>query len=76
LLSAIDRVARELRAAVNEHKREVIGRQSAEQMLRKVLTRTLTALIVSCELALQSPDQATAEGKIRQVHELAVEIRQ
>jgi len=25
-------------------------------------------------LALQSPDQATAEGKIRQVYELAVEM--
>jgi hypothetical protein len=37
LLSAIDRVARELRAAVNQHKPEVIGRQSAEQMLRKEL---------------------------------------
>ena len=59
---------------MNQHKREVIGRQSAEQMLRKELKRTLTALMLSCKLALQSPDQATAEGKIRQVYELAVEM--
>jgi len=52
LLSAIDRVARELRAAVNQHKREVIGRQSAEQMLRKELRGTLTALMLSCKFGL------------------------
>jgi hypothetical protein len=75
-ISGIDRVAKELRAAVNRHKREaVVARQSAAQMLRNELKGTLTALMLSCELALQAPDQSTAEGKIRQVYELAVEMR-
>ncbi|HSS99424.1 MAG TPA: hypothetical protein VLK33_20455 [Terriglobales bacterium] len=75
-ISGIDRIARELRAALNRHKRELtVARQSAEQMLRNDLKGTLTALMLSCELALQSPDQVTAEGKMRQVYELALEMR-
>jgi len=75
-ISGIDRVARELRAAVNRHKREVgMARQSAEQMLRNELKGTLTALMLSCELALQASDQMTAEGKVRQIYELALEMR-
>jgi hypothetical protein len=75
-ISGIDRISRELRAAVNRHKREIVtARHSAEQMLRSELKGTLTALMLSCELALQAADQATAEGKIRQVYELAVEMR-
>lgn len=75
-ISGIDRISRELRAALNRHKREVgAARQSAEQMLRNELKGTLTALMLSCELAFQAPDQATAEVKIRQVYELAVEMR-
>ena len=69
-------MARELRAAVNRRKREVVvARQSVEQTLRNELKGTLTALMLSCELALQSPDPGTAEGKIRQVYELALEMR-
>jgi len=75
-ISGIDRVARELRAAVNRHKREVgMARQSAEQTLRNELKGTLTALMLSCELALQAHDQPTAEGKIRQIYDLAVDMR-
>jgi len=75
-ISGIDRVARELRAAVNRHKREVgVARQSAEQALRNELKGTLTAILLSCELALQAPDQSTAEGKVRQVYELALQMR-
>jgi len=75
-ISGIDRVARELRAALNRHKREVVvARQSAEQTLRNELKGTLTALMLSCELALQAPDQTTAEVKVRQVYELALEMR-
>ena len=63
-ISGIDRVARELRAAVNRRKREVVvARQSAEQTLRNELKGTLTALMLSCELALQSPDPGTAEER-------------
>ena len=44
-------------------------------MLCNELKGTLTALMLSCELALQTPDQATVEVKIRQVYELAVEMK-
>lgn len=75
-ISGINRVARELRAAVNRRKREVVvARQSAEQMLRNELKGTLTAMMLSCELALQATDPATVEGKIHQVCELALEMR-
>jgi hypothetical protein len=75
-ISGIERVARELRAALNRHKREiVVARQSAEQMLRNELKGTLTALMLSCEMALQTPDPAAAEVKVRQVYELALEMR-
>jgi len=75
-ISGIDRISRELRAALNRYKHEiVVARQSAEQTLRNELKGTLTALMLSCELALRSPDQATAEGKIRQVYELALEMQ-
>ncbi len=75
-ISGIDRVTRELRAALNRHKREVVvARRAAEQMLRNELKGTLTALMLSCELALQAPDLSTAEGKIHQVYELALEMR-
>lgn len=75
-ISGIDRVVRELRAALNRHKREInVARQSAQQAFCNELKGTLTALMLSCELALQAPDLATAEGKVRQVYELALEMR-
>jgi len=75
-ISGIDRIARELRAALNRQKREiVVARHSAEQTLRNELKGTLTALMLSCELALQAPDPAMVEGKIHQVYELALEMR-
>lgn len=75
-ISGIDRVARELRAALSRHKREIsVARQSAQQGLRNELKGTLTALMLSCELALQAPDQSTAESKIRQTYEAALELR-
>lgn len=75
-ISGIDRVARELRAALNRHKREInVARQSAQQTFCNDLKGTLTALLLSCELALQAPDLTTAEGKIRQVYDLALEMR-
>ena len=75
-ISGIDRVARELRAALNRHKREInVARKSAEQMLRNELKGTLTALMLSCELALQATDPLVVEGKIHQVYEAALEMR-
>jgi len=75
-ISGIDRVTRELRAALQRRKREMtVARQAAEQLLRNELKGTVTALLLSCELALESQDPANAEAKIRKVHELALEMR-
>jgi len=58
LPSADDRVARELRAALNRHKREiVVARHRRSRRFRNELKGTLTALMLSCELALQATDR-------------------
>ena len=75
-ISGIDRVTRELRAALRRRKREMtIAKQGAEQLLRNELKGTVTAILLSCELAMQSHDPENTQAKIQQVHELALEIR-
>jgi len=76
-ISGIDRITRELRAALCRRKREVlVARRSAEQLLRSELKGTVTALLLSCEMALQVENLPTsAEAKIRMVYELAREVR-
>jgi hypothetical protein len=75
-ISGVDRVVRELRAALHRRKREVLtARKTAEQMLRNELKGTVTAMLLTCELALQAPDMSAAEGKLRRLYELALEMR-
>ena len=75
-ISGMDRVTRELRAALHRRKREMrVATQAAEQLLRNEMKGTLTALLLSSELAMQSQDPATSQARIRQVHELALEMR-
>jgi hypothetical protein len=76
-ISGIERVTRELRAALCRRKREVlVARQAAEEALRSELKGTVTALLLSCEMALAVPDlSSTVQGKIRAIHELAREMR-
>jgi hypothetical protein len=75
-ISGIERVVRELRAALCRRKREVVvARQAAEEALRGELKGTVTALLLSCEMALAAPDLSSMEVKIRAIHELAREMR-
>jgi hypothetical protein len=76
-ICGMDRVVREVRAALHRRKREVLlARQGAEQSLRNELKGTITALLLSCEMALQTPDlHAAAEAKMRTVYELTREMR-
>jgi hypothetical protein len=76
-ISGMERVLRELHAALHRRKREVVvARQAAEQALRNDLKGTVTALLLSCEMALQVPNlPATAEAKLRAVDKLAQEMR-
>jgi hypothetical protein len=76
-ISSMDRIVRELRTALHRHKREVLlVRQEVQQTLRNELKSTVTALLLSCEMALRVPDlQSAAEAKMRTVYELAQEVR-
>jgi hypothetical protein len=76
-ISGIERVVRELRAALHRRKREVLmARQAAEQNLRNELKDTVTALLLSSEMALRAPDLSeAASGRLQAVHELAETLR-
>jgi hypothetical protein len=76
-ISGVERVIRELRAALNRRKREALAaRRDAEQVLRSELKGTVTALLLSCEMALGVPNlPVTAENKLRTVYDLAREMR-
>jgi hypothetical protein len=76
-INGIQRVSRELRSAVHRRKRELlIARQEAEQDLRSQLKSTITALLLSCEMALGVPNlPLLAETKMRAVDALAKEMR-
>ncbi len=76
-ISGADRVIRELRAALHRRKKEsLLARQFAEQALRNDLKGTVTALLLSCEMALETPGiPQPVEAKIRTAHELARELR-
>jgi len=75
-ISATGRVVRELRSALQRRKRELAAaKQEAEQTLRNQLNGTVTALLLSCEMALQVPDlPALAETKMQDVEALAKEM--
>ena len=54
----------------------LIARQAAESSLRSELNGAVTAMLLSCELALQVPDlPAPAQDKMRTVHECARQLR-
>jgi len=76
-ISGMDRVVREVRAALHRHKKEVlIVRQEVQQVLRNELKSTVTALLLSCEMALRVPNiPGAAEVKMRSVRDLAQEVR-
>ncbi len=71
------RLARELRAAVQRRKREeVSARRAAVSTLQSELNGTVTALLLSCELALVAPGLSTAAAeKIESTHELVKKLR-
>ncbi len=76
-ISGIERISRELRSALHRRKRELlVARQDAEQTLRSELKDTITALLLSCEMALDVPNLPLfAETKMRAVDALAKEMR-
>ena len=75
--SNMDRVACELRAALHRHKKQVLMvRHEVQQTLRNELKSTITALLLSCELAMSVPNvPVPAVEKIRVIDNLARELR-
>jgi hypothetical protein len=70
------RVVRELRSALKRRQREVeAAKMDAEQTLRHEFSDSITALLLSCELALQVPDlPPSAQAKMQTVGALAKEM--
>lgn len=77
-LVGMSRVTRELRSALNRRNREVlVARREAEQALRHELNEKVTALMLSCEMALQVPGlPELAEAKMQAVDSLVREMRE
>jgi hypothetical protein len=75
-INGMDRVARVARRLLRNKRQILVVRQEVQQALRNELKGTITALLHSCEMALQVPDlQSEAKNRRRSAHELAREIR-
>jgi hypothetical protein len=76
-ISGMERLVREVRAALQRGQREEMrARQAAIGRLHSELNGTITALLLSSELALETPGlPAAATEKIESVHELVKRLR-
>jgi hypothetical protein len=77
-VSGMERLLREVRSALHRRKREEIqARRSVEQQLRSEMSESLTAMLLSCELAMSVPEvPGPAAEKIRMIDDLARDMRQ
>ena len=76
-ISGVDRLVREVRAAVERRKREeVVARRAVAGTLHSELNDTLTALTLHCELAQEVPGlPAAAAEQLQSAHALVKKIR-
>ncbi len=77
-VSGMERLLREVRSALHRRKREEVqARRSVEQQFRSEMCESLTAMLLSCELAMSVPEvPAPAAEKIRLIDNLARDMRQ
>lgn len=76
-VSGMDRVVREVRAAIQRRNREkTIAHRAAQQALQSELNSTVTALLLDCEMALATPElpAATLE-KLQAARDLVQRLR-
>jgi hypothetical protein len=73
----IDRLVREVRSALHRRKREEsAARRAIAEQMNSEMRETLTAMLLSCELAMSVPDvPGSAAEKIRTIDNLARELR-
>ena len=76
-VTGMERLVREVRSALHRRKREEsAARRSVEDQMRSDMRETLTAMLLSCELAMSVPDVPhPAVEKIRAIDNLARELR-
>jgi hypothetical protein len=75
-ISNMERLVRELRQALQRNIRErQLAQQHAELELRNHLKDTITALLLSCELALSESSSPSPRAKLESIFELAKELR-
>ncbi|MGA2981144.1 MAG: hypothetical protein ABSD76_16260 [Terriglobales bacterium] len=76
-ISGMDRLVREVRSAVQRRQQEEVrARQAALGAICSELNGTVTALLLSTELALGTPSlPPTASEKLASVHELVKKLR-
>jgi hypothetical protein len=76
-IDAVERTAREIRTAPRRRQREEqVARQSAAREMWSEWKERVTALLLSCDLALSVPGvPKPAAEKIKGMHDLACEIR-
>jgi hypothetical protein len=76
-ISGVERILRELRAAFNRRGREtMLARHNARLALRNELKDDVTALLLSCGLALEEPGLTeTAIMRLKQVEAAASQIK-
>ncbi|HUA13778.1 MAG TPA: hypothetical protein VMG31_00665 [Verrucomicrobiae bacterium] len=76
-VTGMDRLVREVRSALHRRKREEsAARRSVAEQMRSGMCETLTALLLSCELAMSVPGMPDpAAEKIRAINNLARELR-
>jgi hypothetical protein len=77
-VTGMERLVREVRSALHRRKREEsAARRSVVEQISSGMRETLTALLLSCELAMSVPDvPLPAAEKIRAIDNLARELRQ
>ena len=73
----MERLVREVRSALHRRKREETpARRVGREQMRSEMRETLTAMLLSCELAMAVPDvPGPASEKIRAIDNLARELR-
>jgi DNA-binding NtrC family response regulator len=76
-ISGSERVAREVQAALKRRQRETtIAQRAAETALRNELKDSLTAVLLSCQMALGVQGvPPSAVARIKSIHEAAAEMR-
>jgi hypothetical protein len=76
-VSGMERLLREVRSALHRRKREETqARRSVEQQLRSEVCESLTAMLLTCELAMAVPEvPVSAAEKIHLIDTLARDMR-